>query len=291
MGTRPYAPSGFRREAPRGFAILRETIRLHVLNNIKFIGGVMNDVILQLGIAGIILAVIVIVVSITFAKERRPLWALRSNTLQGATHPALEIRFGSSKIPTLFSERFVLWNAGRKVIREDDIPSNQTGPRLQFSSETEILHYDATSTRGDKSARLIPENTNALTIHFDYLKKGDAIFGDILCTTKSNSQPNIRMLGTFKGYPLRAGGIHNYSRAEQSFFFVEAIVLFFFTSFLAKMAYLALVADHIPSGIILSLITLFALGLTIIDLKFNVLLIPKKLPIKLKRYLKNGILQ
>ncbi len=248
----------------------------------------MDNIGLLLGIGGIIITIIGIVVSINLTKESRPLYAMRSNVLQGVNHPDLEIRFRNSKVPNIFSVRFVLWNAGRKEIRKDDIPSPQAAPRLQFSGETVVLHYEATTTTGDHSGLLIPDTLNSLCISFDYLNKGDAIVGEILCTTNGYSNQRPCILGTFKGSTLKEGDVHNLRKVENIYFIFIAVIMFLIASWNATSAFLAFSANQIIIGIMWVLFALLSLWLTFIDLKFNVFSIPNKLPIKLKHYLDYG---
>jgi hypothetical protein len=86
------------------------------------------------------------------------------------------------------------------------------------------------------------------------------------------------------------GEVQNLSTGDHIFFSITALAMFLVTAWNAKSAYLAFVSRQTIGGVIWSIITLTSLWLTFVDIRFNILSIPNKLPKNYKHYLDYGSL-
>jgi hypothetical protein len=134
----------------------------------------------------------------------------------------------------------------------------------------------------------LPIYTTLDILPFDYLNQGDAILGEILCTTNDDSDPNARVIGNFKGSVLKLGEVQNISLGDSIFFSIIGIFLLLFTSVVAMFSYLFFSSGYILWGCILTIITLGMIALTSIEIWGNILSIPNKLPNRFKQYLDYG---
>ena len=250
----------------------------------------MNESGILLGIAGIFIGVIGFVVSYSMSRERKAFFCIRSIAMQAGSHPDLAIKYQGSKLSNIFSVRFILWNAGGRVISRQDIPSPEAGPRIKFPEESRRLFHKIIITGEDNSGKLTEIEANELAMEFDHLEKGDALLGEVLCTTTDNSPLNANLSGHFKGTSIKQGDADHRSTLENIFYALAAILIFILTISFAYLAFLAFTSSQIVMGITWGLLCLFCFWLTVLDIRTNILSIPNKLPKKFRHFLDFGIM-
>lgn len=248
----------------------------------------MFDAEILVGLGGLLLGGISIAVSIYSAKHRLPLYFIRTTSLVKVNHPDIEVVFKGKTIPNLYSVRFVFWNGGREEIRREDLPKGKASPAFRFSENTEILSLSAKTTTGDKSGKLKKEKDNSLILTFDYLNKGDAIIGEIICTTSDNRFPKVHISGFVKGASIRVGDVFNLNILDHIFSLVFAGIFAFLSSLAIKSVYDAFLVSNMFKLVISGMFSILCVGLFIIFLWANILSIPKKIPKQYDYFLNNG---
>lgn len=135
-----------------------------------------------IGVAGVGVSTLGVLITLAVSRSKRPLYAYRVVTLDAVKHPNLGLTFKGNPVPNIYSVRFVFWNAGKNELRREDIPLPKAGPALLLSENVEVLSPEVISTTGDGSARLNEVAPNHI-FTFDYLNRGDAVLGEVLCTS------------------------------------------------------------------------------------------------------------
>lgn len=239
-----------------------------------------------MGVIGLLLSLLGIFISLVVIKEAKPLYSIWISKLGGVHHRNLKIMFGNEEVKNLYSIRLVLWNAGKKEIRKEDIPKIGAGPKISIDNKCKILSHQSITTTGDNSGHLQEEN-DIYHMQFDYLNKNDAFLTEMYITTIDNSYPKISISGGFKGYTITRGEIHNNSKFDSIFF----TITFVFLLSLAFLMFGAAYQTFIKSQIISAWSILFAiiiLVLAFFDFKYNIKTIPQKIPKKYLSFLESG---
>ena len=244
----------------------------------------MDELGLQLGIAGIITGILGFATVVYLSKKNRPLFLIGTKVRRVSARPDLEIRLGSSIMKNLYSVLFVIWNASGRDILSEELPSPQSGPRLKFLKETQILFFSVSATSADDPGRLVADGSNEIHLQFDYLAKGEALLGEVLCTSGDGSLPEVSLAGNFEAPVKRLGASVELTLWEQVYFSFTALALFLYALWLARSAYLAFITGLIPAGIVFSLLIMVSVFLAVLDIRLNFLSSAGKVPEKYRHY-------
>lgn len=247
----------------------------------------MYDINLTMGFIGILISAAGVFISLWIMRSPRPLYVMRLAKLGGIRHPDIAILVGERKVSNLYSVRLVFWNGGRKDIRKEDLPEPKAGPMIRVSKKSEVLRYIAATTTGDKSGDFISCD-NDLSINFNYLNQGDAFLGEVYLTSEDDVRPEINFSGCLKGYSISEGDIHNISTFNHLFFILTGTVLLFLTLSFGYSMYSAITLGHGTAIIVSSLFFIFSLWLTVLDFRFNIFSILKKIPKQYLEFLETG---
>lgn len=244
-----------------------------------------------ISVAGVGVSALGLLITLAVSRSKRLLYAYRVVTLDAVKHPDLGLTFKGNAIPNVYSVRFVFWNSGRNELRKEDIPLPKAGPALRLSENMEVLSLEVVSTTGDWSARLDEATPNHLFLAFDYLNRGDAVLGEVLCTSKDGKDPKVLFTGAIKGAKVAQGRTENLHWRDHIVFVFAEVFMVFLAFSSAKFAYDEFVAGEYYklTKVVLFLLILFLLAYA--NLYLNILSIPRTLSLKYERFLTHGALQ
>ena len=117
---------------------------------------------------------------------------------------AIKIQFKGEEIPNVHSFRFVLWNSGTDVIRDDDIPRSGLQPKVTLSEGSKILSTRTFNSNRSQAKRKINDD-RFYKFRFDYLNPGDAFMCELICTTESDGEVVATYSGNIIGAKVLKG--------------------------------------------------------------------------------------
>ncbi|MGM0569280.1 MAG: hypothetical protein ACQET2_01035, partial [Pseudomonadota bacterium] len=140
-----------------------------------------------------------------FHRNVRPLYLIDISKFGGIEHPDIGITFKGDPVPNLYVLRFVLWNAGKKEIRKEDLPNAKAAPRIRFDSRSKVLSHLAYSSTGDDTGEIQFSDHNEACLKFDYLNKDDSVIGEIYFSSFDEDNAEFEFLGAVKGAKVKQG--------------------------------------------------------------------------------------
>jgi len=167
---------------------------------------------LAIGIAGLILSVVGIPLSIYLARRGRERPDIRHLTdfdvvispEDALLNRGLSMKFGGHSINTVSRTIFAIWNQkGSTVLGTDVVPSDRL--RLQLEPKDSVLRARLISfSRTQIKAALVtnPDKNNQVVVDFDFLDPGDGMIVEVL--HEGPKRPSIE--GTIRGARLTSNG-------------------------------------------------------------------------------------
>ena len=152
-----------------------------------------------IGLAGILVAVLTYRRSLVGARLVFMERDLRLLSVKGQALPGeIEIRYRGALLDRLTKTDLVLWNAGRLLLRGQDVVAEDP-VRFCFEGQGTILSASiAKTTRTTNAIQLAQTDDKTITIGFDYLDPGDGVVIEVLHTFL---KAGPRHLGTIRGVP------------------------------------------------------------------------------------------
>jgi hypothetical protein len=178
-----------------------------------------------LGLLSFIFGIIGVFIGVLSIKTKLPLYAFRILSLDSIKHPDIRFFFRDKIINNIYAVRYAFWNNGRGEIRNEDLPKSHTGPSIRLSENATILGFETNATNGDGSEYLKESKPNHLSISFDYLNKGDAVFGTIFVTSNDNKWPKVKFIGAIKGAKIQKGSADDNHKGFIFFVIIIALTL------------------------------------------------------------------
>ena len=172
----------------------------------------------------LILFILTIVIAVWIARHfmqtAKPLYVFSVMSLGGVRHPDIDLIYDGRNVPTIHSVKLVFWNAGRKEIRQEDLPTGDAALRISISDNFEILGADArTSNNCAANAEIIDANT--VKLDFEFLNKKDSYFCELICTNIDNGDrkiefnpPDPKLRGSIIGAKVRRGSTSSFARSD-----------------------------------------------------------------------------
>jgi hypothetical protein len=228
--------------------------------------------------------------TIFYGGKSKPLYSIHQVSIGLPAHPHLRVRFKNRGVNAISLIRFVVWNAGRREIRREDIPMRPIGPCVLLPEGTRLLDQRIIATTGDESATLTPIADGQLSLSFEFLNRGDAILGEILCEDCTEDQPPAMIKGIVKGACFQRGDIHNLTLFDHVFFVFVLLVMIAMSIIFGVGTVERLRSGRYASAGLSAMFTLLLIALTYLNLRFNILSIPKKLPREYETFLSDGTL-
>ena len=154
------------------------------------------DVSQILGLAGVIITIGSVVLSVYFyAQSRRTKqvqFTFRSGTLQAKAHPDVTISYAGHEISNLSRAVVACWNAGTEDIRSSDCPRGEW-PRAVLPSGSRFLSASLLgSSSADIAANIMSTADGVIQFEFTYINPGDVIVAEILYEASGGDQFTFR---------------------------------------------------------------------------------------------------
>lgn len=242
-----------------------------------------------IGIGGLALTAIATVLTVVFHKSVRPLYLIDISKFGGIEHPDIGITFKGDPVPNLYVLRFVLWNAGKKEIRSEDLPNPKAGPKIKFDSGSKVLSQLAYSSTGDDTGKITFSKRNEACLTFDYLNKDDALIGEIYFSSTDEENAEFEFLGSIKGAKVKQGLIESRTATNIIWPLVISVFLIFST-----FGYASTIFPHFTNGSVFQNIftVVFFLSLaaaSFLSITLNVRSIPFMVPQRYREFLIDGL--
>lgn len=161
------------------------------------------DVDLVVGLAGLVLAVGSVLLSVyLYQKSRRdkePCWAIRTINLvrdRSSRLSGIEVRYEGATVTNLSVSKVVFWNQGSEIIDGQDIVPDHP-IRLEGRRATRILVAKLLATNNEASNIALTITDGRGTIAFDYL--GASHGGVFQVVHDGRSSRDLTVVGTIKG--------------------------------------------------------------------------------------------
>jgi hypothetical protein len=161
-------------------------------------------------IVGVMAFILMIVFYIKSRKEKKPCWTYRNDFVIGKGNQGakdIKILFENKEVTRVTSTKIFLWNRGREVIKNQDIP-NSDPLRLIFPKGIEILRTNLLKkSRESIDFGMSEESTsqeNILKYKFSFLDHNDGLVMEVI----HNGDEKVRIknvgtiLGAKKGFKL-----------------------------------------------------------------------------------------
>ncbi|WP_297794847.1 hypothetical protein [uncultured Marinobacter sp.] len=244
---------------------------------------------LLIGVGGFSLTAIAMVLTFIFHKSVRPLYLFDISKFGGIEHPEIGITFKGNPVSNLYVLRFVLWNAGKKEIRKEDLPNEKAAPRISFDYSSKVLSNLAYSSTGDDTGNITFSDQNEACLNFDYLNKGDAVIGEIYFSSDDEDNAQFEFLGAVKGAKVKQGNKEIRNATNIIWPLVLSALLVFVAFGSASTTYTNFVNHEFWAatyGVGFSSAVAVASFLCI---RFNVLIIPYMVPEQYGEFLEDGL--
>jgi len=242
-----------------------------------------------IGIGGFALTAIATLLTVAFHKSARPLYLFDISKFGGIKHPDIGITFKGDPVPNLYVLRFVLWNAGKKEIRSEDLPNQKAAPRIKFDERSKVLSQIAYSSAGDDTGKISFSKNNEACLTFDYLNKDDALIGEIYFSSTDEKNAEFEFLGTIKGAKVKEGLIESRTAANIIGPLVVSGILVFSTFGYASTAFPSFTKGPIWLDIFTIVFFSSLAVAAVLSIRFNVQRIPFMVPEKYKEFLVDGL--